>query len=84
MLVIAGRDGLAAGAIAERGEVSPSIVSFHLKELEQAGLVTSRRESRSIIYSAEYDTLSGLICFLMEDCCTGCPAVCAPLADVVT
>ena len=84
MLVIAGRNGLAAGTIAERAEVSPSNVSFHLKELEQAGLVNSRRESRSIIYSAEYDTLSGLIRFLMEDCCAGSPAVCAPLADVVT
>jgi ArsR family transcriptional regulator, arsenate/arsenite/antimonite-responsive transcriptional repressor len=83
MLVIAGRDGLAAGTIAERAEVSPSNVSFHLKELEQAGLVTSRRESRSIIYSAEYDTLSGLIRFLMEDCCAGSPAVCAPLASIV-
>ncbi|EYD73838.1 Transcriptional regulator, ArsR family [Rubellimicrobium mesophilum DSM 19309] len=84
MLVIAGRGGLAAGAIAERAEVSPSNVSFHLKELEQAGLVRSRRESRSVIYSAEYDTLSGLIRFLMEDCCAASPAVCAPLADVVT
>ena len=78
MLVIAGWDGLAAGAIAERAEVSPSNVSFHLKELERAGLVTARRDSRSIIYSAEYDALSGLIRFLMEDCCSGRPEICQP------
>lgn len=83
MLVIAGGDGLAAGAIAERAEVSPSNVSFHLKELERSGLVRVRRDSRSMIYSAEYDALSSLIRFLMEDCCAGAPAVCAPLADVV-
>ena len=54
MLVVAGPDGMAAGMIAEQAEVSPSNVSFHLKELEHAGLVTARRDARSIIYSAEY------------------------------
>lgn len=78
MLVVAGPDGMAAGAIAERAEVSASNVSFHLKELERAGLVTGRRDSRSIIYSAEYDALTGLIRFLMEDCCSGRPEICAP------
>ncbi|RUW65717.1 transcriptional regulator, partial [Mesorhizobium sp. M4B.F.Ca.ET.049.02.1.2] len=53
-------------------------VSFHLKELERAGLVTQRRDARSILYSAEYDALSGLIRFLMEDCCSGRPEICAP------
>lgn len=70
MLVVAGPDGMAAGTIAERAEVSASNVSFHVKELERAGLVSARRDSRSIIYSAEYDSLSGLIRFLMEDCCS--------------
>lgn len=79
MLVIAGPTGLAAGAIADRAEVSASNISFHLKELEQAGLVRTRRESRSIIYSARYDALSGLIRFLMEDCCSGRPEICAPV-----
>ena len=83
LLVIADRVGLAAGAIAEVVGASTSNVSFHLKELEQAGLASSRRESRSIIYSAKYETLSGLIRFLLEDCCGGDPAVCAPLSDVV-
>ena len=78
MLVIAGPDGLAAGRIADKAEVSPSNVSFHLKELERAGLVTTRRDSRSIVYSAEYDALTGLIRFLMEDCCSGRPEICSP------
>ena len=78
LLVSAGPDGIAAGALAEKVEVSPSNVSFHLKELERAGLVTTRRDARSIVYSAEYDTLSGLLRFLMEDCCSGRPEICAP------
>lgn len=77
-LVKAGPDGVAAGAIAEHVEVSPSNVSFHLKELERAGLVSSQRNSRSIVYSAEYEALSGLIRFLMEDCCSGRAEICAP------
>lgn len=77
-LVISGPAGLAAGTIAEKVEVSPSNVSFHLKELERAGLVTARRDARSIVYSAAFDALSGLIRFLMEDCCSGRPEICAP------
>ena len=78
LLVIAGPDGIAAGVLAEKVEVSPSNVSFHLKELERAGLVTTRRDARSIVYSAEYEALSGLIRFLMEDCCSGLPEICVP------
>lgn len=78
LLVIAGSDGIAAGTLAEKVDVSPSNVSFHLKELERAGLVTTRRDARSILYSAEYDALSGLLRFLMEDCCSGRPEICAP------
>lgn len=78
MLVVAGPEGMAAGAVAEGAEVSASNVSFHLKELERAGLVTARRDSRSIIYSAEYDALAGLIRFLMEDCCSGRPEIRGP------
>lgn len=77
-LVKAGPDGMAAGSIAEAAGVSASNVSFHLKELERAGLVAARRDSRSIVYSAEYPALSGLIRFLMDDCCAGNPAICAP------
>lgn len=82
MLVVTGPDGLAAGMIAEKAEVSASNVSFHLKELERAGLVTARRDSRSIVYSAEFEALSGLIRFLMEDCCSGRPEICEPALAV--
>lgn len=78
LLVKAGPDGMAAGNIAEAVGVSASNVSFHLKELERGGLVAARRDSRSIVYSAEFDALSGLIRFLMEDCCAGNPAICEP------
>jgi ArsR family transcriptional regulator, arsenate/arsenite/antimonite-responsive transcriptional repressor len=78
MLVVAGDAGMPAGTIAERAGASPSNVSFHLKEMERAGLIAQRRESRSIIYSADYAVLRGLITFLMEDCCGGNPEICAP------
>lgn len=78
LLVTAGPDGLAAGAIGETVGASSSRLSFHLSHLEQAGLVQSRREARSIIYSVAYPALSGLIAFLMRDCCQGHPAICGP------
>jgi DNA-binding transcriptional ArsR family regulator len=77
LLVREGPDGLPAGAIAEAVKVSPSNVSFHLKELERAGLIEARREARSIIYSADYEGLRSLIAFLMKDCCAGRPEICA-------
>lgn len=76
LLVKAGPDGVAAGNIATAMEVSPSNVSFHLKELERAGLINARRASRSIVYSADFEALTGLIRFLMEDCCSGRPEIC--------
>ncbi len=82
MLVVAGPDGLAAGKIAEKAEVSPSNISFHLKELERSGLIAQQRESRSIIYTANYEALGGLVRFLMEDCCSAHPEICAPAAAV--
>lgn len=81
-LVVAGPDGMAAGAVSEAVGVSSSSASFHLSHLERAGLVRSRREARSIIYSANYEALSGLVGFLMQDCCQGHPEVCAPAAQV--
>ncbi|MGK9041383.1 metalloregulator ArsR/SmtB family transcription factor [Rhizobium sp. SA279] len=74
-LVVAGPEGMAAGAIAEKMGVSPSNISFHLKELERSGLIAQRRESRSIVYSSNYDALSGLVTFLMHDCCAGHPQI---------
>lgn len=79
LLVRAGAPGMPAGEIAQEMNVSPSNVSFHLKELERAGMIASRREARSIIYAANYAVLGGLIRFLMEDCCDGRPEICAPV-----
>lgn len=72
MLVVAGADGMAAGTIGDQlGGATSSRVSFHLNHLEQAGLVRSRRDGRSIIYSATFPALSDLVAFLMHDCCQG-------------
>ena len=78
ILVQAGPDGMAAGAIGEAVGASSSNASFHLAHLERAGLIRSRREARSIIYGANVDGLTGLILFLMKDCCRGNPQICAP------
>lgn len=78
-LVIAGPEGMAAGAVADKVDVSATNVSFHLKALEQAGLVSQKRASRSIIYTASYDAFGELVRFLMEDCCAGHPEICAPV-----
>ncbi|WP_353216926.1 winged helix-turn-helix domain-containing protein [Sandarakinorhabdus sp.] len=81
-LVRAGPDGVAAGALAELVAVPASTLSSHLKLLEHAGLVTSRRLSRHIFYAARFDTARALIEFLMEDCCAGHPAICGPVPAV--
>jgi DNA-binding transcriptional ArsR family regulator len=77
-----GESGLAAGVLAERLDVPPSSMSFHLAQLANAGLVTQRRESRSIIYSADYAAMNGLMGYLTENCCGGVPcaddAACQP------
>ncbi|WP_288583013.1 metalloregulator ArsR/SmtB family transcription factor [uncultured Methylobacterium sp.] len=83
-LVTAGPDGMAAGTLAIEVAAPASTVSFHLKELEQAGMIASRREGRSIIYNAAYPALSGLIAFLMKDCCQGRPEVCTPAVAALT
>jgi len=80
LLVKAGADGLPAGDIADRVGALQNTMSSHLHKLSRAGLVTSRREGRHIIYSANFDVLSGLILFLVEDCCGRSAALCEPLA----
>jgi DNA-binding transcriptional ArsR family regulator len=69
MLVTAGLEGLAAGAISERLGLVPANLSFHLNQLRYAGLVWSRREGRSIIYAANFDAMNGLVAYLTENCC---------------
>lgn len=77
LLVVAGAGGRSAGVIAEAlGGAPASRISFHLSQLEQSGLVESRREGRSIIYSAIFPALSDLVAFLIRDCCEGHCAVC--------
>lgn len=79
LLVQAGPSGVAAGEIARRLEVLPNTLSASLNLLSHAGLIASRRDGRSIIYTARYDSMRELLAFLMEDCCGGAPEICAPL-----
>jgi ArsR family transcriptional regulator len=80
LLVTCGPAGLAAGAIAEQLGVPPSSLSFHLQELVHAGLITQRRLSRNLIYSAEYGRMNELLLYLTENCCGGA-AACAPACN---
>lgn len=80
LLVICGPQGLPAGVIAERLGVQPSSLSFHLAQLTHAGLITQRRLSRQLIYSAEYGTMSELLTYLTENCC-GRGQACVPACD---
>lgn len=76
LLVQRGPEGLAAGTIAERLDVPPSSLSFHLQQLMHAGLISQRRFGRQIIYAADYDAMNGLMAYLTENCCGA--AFCAP------
>ena len=80
LLVQTGPEGLPAGQIAEALELPATTLSFHLNQLRQAGLIDFRRESRSLIYAAEYDAMNGLISYLTENCCLGNVAACGPVA----
>jgi DNA-binding transcriptional ArsR family regulator len=76
LLVQAGPDGMQAGAIAEALGLAPNTLTFHFDRLRMAGLVTVRREGRSMIYAAQFETMNALLGFLTENCCGG--ALCAP------
>lgn len=84
LLVQAGAGGLAAGEIARRLDILPNTLSASLNTLSHAGLIASRRDGRSIVYTANYDSMRELLAFLMEDCCGGAPEICAPLAAVAS
>lgn len=77
LLVQAGPEGLPAGAIADALGVPSATLSFHLKELKNAGVVGCRREGRSLIYSPDFGAMSALLGYLTENCCAGA-AGCAP------
>ncbi|MES2956685.1 MAG: metalloregulator ArsR/SmtB family transcription factor [Pseudomonadota bacterium] len=70
-LVVSGRDGLTPGTMAEALDMPPNTLSFHLKELTHAGLVTQERSSRNIIYRAAYEQMNALLAYLSENCCQG-------------
>lgn len=70
-LVVAGPDGLTPGAMAEQLEISPSALSFHLKELAHAGLVDSEPQGRYLIYRANFARMNALLDYLTEHCCEG-------------
>jgi ArsR family transcriptional regulator len=70
-LVTAGESGLTPGDLIEQFALAPATLSFHLKELRQAGLITQQQQGRSLIYSANYPAMSQLIDYLSENCCEG-------------
>lgn len=76
LLVEAGFEGLPAGVIAQRLGIPPATLSFHLAQLSRAGLVSARREGRSIIYVADFEAMNALVAYLTENCCRGRPGDC--------
>jgi ArsR family transcriptional regulator, arsenate/arsenite/antimonite-responsive transcriptional repressor len=78
LLVQAGPEGLSAGQVADAVDLAPNTLTFHFDRLRMAGLVTVRRDGRSMIYAARYDVMNGLLGFLTENCCQGAPEKCAP------
>lgn len=76
LLVQTGPEGMPAGRISKSTGIAPSSLSFHLKEMSHANMVTSRQEGRYIIYSANFDTMNSLLAYLTENCCQGVP--CTP------
>jgi ArsR family transcriptional regulator len=83
VLVQAGPEGLPAGRVATALKLAPNTLSFHFDRLRSAGLVTVRREGRSMIYAARFETMNALLGYLTENCCKGAsescsPAVCRP------
>ena len=85
LLVQAGPQGLAAGAVAGKLSLAPNTLSFHFDRLRHAGLVTCTRQGRSLIYAARYQSMNALLGYLTDNCCGGVaaerePAPCAPAA----
>jgi ArsR family transcriptional regulator, arsenate/arsenite/antimonite-responsive transcriptional repressor len=81
LLVEAGRDGMPAGTVAEALKLAPNTLTFHFDRLRDAGLVTVRRDGRSMIYSARYETMNELIAYLTENCCRGRADKCTPVKN---
>ncbi|HEY7317371.1 MAG TPA: metalloregulator ArsR/SmtB family transcription factor [Candidatus Binatia bacterium] len=81
VLVEAGRDGQSVGHIGERLKVPGATLSFHLKELTHAGLVTTRQERQFIYYAVDFDRMAELMTFLTQNCCRGMPEKCLTLVE---
>lgn len=79
-LVERGANGLSAGVLAERLNVPPSSLSFHLRTLQHAGLITQRRASRQMIYAADFAAMNAVLQYLTENCC-GAADACAPVCN---
>lgn len=79
LLVVAGQQGLTPGALAEALELPAATLSFHLKELANAGLVSQERMSRNLVYRASFEHMNGLLAYLTENCCQG--QACTPAAS---
>jgi len=71
LLVTRGPDGLSAGSVADRVGLLPSSLTFHLQNLQRAGLITQRREGRQLIYSPDFSVMRALVGYLTENCCGG-------------
>jgi ArsR family transcriptional regulator, arsenate/arsenite/antimonite-responsive transcriptional repressor len=78
LLVQAGPEGIAAGDIAEALDTPAATLTFHLKELSHAGLITSERQGRSIRYALRIEGIRDLLRYLLHDCCKGRPELCGP------
>jgi ArsR family transcriptional regulator len=83
LLVQVGTAGLPAGQVAAALDLAPNTLTFHFDRLRSAGLVTVRREGRSMIYAARFETMNALLAYLTENCCNGAaescgPALCSP------
>jgi len=81
LLVEAGPEGIAAGRIGEALEVPPATLSFHLKELARAGLVSARQDGRHIYYAADFPHMAALMTFLTRNCCRGMPQECLTVVE---
>src|SRR6202789_725732 len=80
LLVEAGPEGMPAGAVATTLDLAPNTLTFHFDRLRTAGLVTVRRDGRSMIYAARFATMNARLGYLTENCCQGAPESCAPAA----
>jgi ArsR family transcriptional regulator len=81
LLVQVGPEGIPVGQVGEELQVAPATLSFHLKELYHAGLISSRQEGRFIYYTANFERMSALMTFLTRNCCQGVPQECLTVAE---